>query len=94
MTRNRDNNDVDVFYVDNSPIMSQVVDVLHILESQGTVTLKAHGDAIPSTVSIANFINDEILENQVKIQKIDLDTVEMAGIGKMTSTIQIVIKKI
>ena len=84
----------DTFHINNSTIMSQVVDVLGILESHGVVTLKARGNSIPNAVAVANFINDDTLKDQVKIQKIDLDTVESAGIGRMISTIQIIIKKI
>ena len=93
MIDNKDTND-DTFHINNSAIMNQVIHVLDILESHGVVTLKARGNSIPNAVAVANFINDDTLKEQVKIQKIDLDTVEAVGIGKMISTIQIVIKKI
>ena len=43
---------------------------------------------------MANIITEKMLRGVTKIEKINLDTLEKAGIGKMTSTVEIIINKI
>ena len=44
-------------------------------------------------VAVANIITEKMLVGSTKIEKINLDTVAEAGIGDMTSTVEIIIKK-
>jgi len=60
---------------------------------QDKISLKARGNSIPSAVAVANIITEKMLVGRAKIEKINLDTVAEAGIGDMTSTVEIIIKK-
>ena len=74
--------------------MQSAIDVLSILGSTSQIILKARGNSIPNAVAVANIITEKMLKGNSKIQKITLDTVEAAGIGRMTSTIEIILNKI
>jgi DNA-binding protein len=79
--------------IGNEPVMLTAVDVVSKLINQNKVILKARGNAIPSAVAVANIVTEKMLEGSTKIEKINLDTVEEAGIGSMTSTVEIIIQK-
>ena len=83
-----------IITIGNEPVMLSAIDVLSILGSKNQVILKARGNSIPNAVAIANVITEKMLKGNSKIQKITLDTVESAGIGKMTSTVEIILNKI
>ena len=61
--------------------------------NQNKISLKSRGNSIPNAVAVANIITEKMLVGVAKIEKINLDTVAEAGIGSMTSTIEIIIKK-
>ena len=77
----------------NDPVMLTAVDVVSKLMNQDKVILKARGNSIPNAVAVANIITEKMLVGSTKVEKIKLDTLEEAGIGSMTSTAQIIIKK-
>ncbi len=79
--------------IGNDPVMLTAVDVVSKLMIQDKISLKARGNSIPSAVAVANIITEKMLVGRVKIEKINLDTVAEAGIGDMTSTVEIIIKK-
>ena len=79
--------------IGNDPVMLTAVDVVSKLMIQDKISLKARGNSIPSAVAVANIITEKMLVGSTKIEKINLDTVAEAGIGDMTSTIEIIIKK-
>ena len=79
--------------VGNDPVMLTAVDVVSKLMNQDKVILKARGNSIPNAVAVANIITEKMLVGSTKIEKINLDTVSEAGIGNMTSTVEIIIKK-
>jgi len=83
-----------IITIGNEPVMQSAIDVLSILGSKNQVILKARGNSIPNAVAIANIITEKMLKGNSKIQKITLDTVSAAGIGKMTSTVEIILNKI
>ncbi len=83
-----------IITIGNEPVMQSAIDVLSILGSKNQVILKARGNSIPNAVAIANIITEKMLKGNSKVQKINLDTVEAAGIGRMTSTIEIILNKI
>lgn len=87
------NKSVNPITIGSEPVMQSAVDVLTILGDKNLVTLKAKGDAIPNAVSVANIIIEKMMKGNSKIQKITLDTDAAAGIGKMTSTVEIILKK-
>ena len=79
--------------IGNDPVMLTAVDVVSKLMIQDKISLKARGNSIPSAVAVANIITEKMLVGSTKIEKINLDTVAEAGIGSMTSTVEIIIKK-
>ena len=79
--------------IGNDPVMLTAVDVVSKLMIQDKISLKARGNSIPSAVAVANMITEKMLVGSTKIEKINLDTVAEAGIGDMTSTVEIIIKK-
>ena len=79
--------------IGNDPVMLTAVDVVSKLMIQNKISLKARGNSIPNAVAVANIITEKMLVGTTKIEKINLDTVAEAGIGNMTSTAQIIIKK-
>ncbi|MEE8180930.1 MAG: DNA-binding protein, partial [Nitrosopumilaceae archaeon] len=76
-----------IITIGNEPVMQSAIDVLSILGSKNQIILKARGNSIPNAVAVANIITEKMLKGNSKVQKINLDTVEAAGIGRMTSTI-------
>ena len=79
--------------IGNDPVMLTAVDVVSKLMNQNKISLKARGNSIPSAVAVANIFIEKMLVGSTKIEKINLDTVAEAGIGNMTSTVEIIIKK-
>ena len=80
--------------IGNEPVMQSAIDVLGIISKKNQITLKAKGNSIPNAVAVANIITEKMLNGRSKVEKINLDTVSAAGMGKMTSTIEIILKKI
>lgn len=83
-----------IIHIGNYPVMQSALDVLSMLGKNQQVILKSKGNSIPNAVAVANIITEKMLNGNSKIQKISLDTEAAAGIGKMTSTIEIIINKI
>ena len=79
--------------VGNDPVMLTAVDVVSKLMNQNKISLKARSNSIPNAVAVANIVTEKMLVGSTKIEKINLDTVSEAGIGNMTSTVEIIIKK-
>ena len=79
--------------IGNDPVMLTAVDVVSKLMIQDKVILKARGNSIPNAVAVANIITEKMLVGRTKVEKINLDTLEEAGIGNMISTVQIIINK-
>ena len=80
--------------IGNYPVMESALEVLTILGNKKKVILKSKGNSIPNAVAVANIITEKMLKGNSKVQKINLDTVAAAGIGNMTSTIEIILIKI
>ena len=83
-----------IINIGNDPVMQSAVDVLSILGSKNKIILKSKGNSIPNAVAVANIITEKMLRGNSKVQKITLDTESAAGIGRMTSTIEIILNKI
>jgi DNA-binding protein len=79
--------------IGNDPVMLSAVDAVSKLMVQNEISLKARGNSIPNAVAVANIITEKMLVGTTRIEKINLDTVAKAGIGDMTSTVEIIIKK-
>ena len=79
--------------IGNDPVMLTAVEVVSKLMIHNKVSLKARGNSIPNAVAVSNIIIEKMLVGSTKIEKINLDTVAKAGIGDMTSTVEIIIVK-
>ena len=79
--------------IGNDPVMLSAVEVVSKLMIHNKVSLKARGNSIPNAVAVSNIIVEKMLVGSTKIEKINLDTVAKAGIGDMTSTVEIIIVK-
>jgi len=82
-----------IINIGNDPVMLTAVDALSKLINKNQIILKARGNSIPNAVAVANIITEKMLRGNSKIEKINLDTVTEAGIGNMTSTVEIIINK-
>jgi DNA-binding protein len=79
--------------IGNYPVMESALEVLEILGKNNKIVLKSRGNSIPNAVAVANIITEKMLKGNSKVDKITLDTVAAAGIGNMTSTIEIILIK-
>jgi len=82
-----------IIQIGNYPVMESAIEVLSILGNKKKVVLQSKGNSIPNAVAVANIITEKMLKGNSKVQKINLDTVSAAGIGDMTSTIEIILIK-
>jgi DNA-binding protein len=82
-----------VIQIGNYPVMESALEVLEILAKKNKVILKAKGNSIPNAVAVANIITEKMMNGNSKVEKILLDTVAAAGIGNMTSTVEIILIK-
>ena len=82
-----------IINIGNDPVMLTAVDVVSKLMNQNKIILKAKANSIPNAVAVANIITEKMLVGVTTIEKINLDTLEEAGIGNMTSTVEIIIIK-
>lgn len=87
-----DGNDF-VFYVGNEPVMQIAVDLISKIGKGEKLILKAKGHSIPNAVAVANILTEKMLKGTSKIQKILVDSVTQEGMGRMLSTIEIIISK-
>jgi len=86
--------EIAIINIGNDPVMLLAIDVVSVLGSKNQVILKAKGNSIPNAVAIANIITEKMLKGNSEVGKITIDTEAAAGIGKMTSTVEIILKKI
>ena len=89
-----DKSDDAIITIGNDPVMLLAVDVLSILGKKDQVILRAKGNSIPNAVAVANIITEKMLKGNSKVGKITVDTEAAAGIGSMTSTVEIILNKI
>ncbi len=82
-----------IFNVRNEPVMIEAINVITLLGKSNKAILRAKGNSIPNAVAIANIITEKMLKGNSKVQNIILDTDMPAGIGKMLSTIEIILLK-
>ena len=82
-----------IFNVRNEPVMIEAINVISLLGKSNKAILRAKGNSIPNAVAIANIITEKMLKGNSKVQNIILDTDMPAGIGKMLSTIEIILQK-
>ena len=82
-----------IYNVHNDPVMIEAINVVSLLGSSKKAILRAKGNSIPNAVAIANIITEKMLKGNSKVENIEVDTEMPAGIGKMLSTIEIILLK-
>jgi len=82
-----------VFQVKDQPVMKIAIDLISSFGKTKKLVLKAKADYIPNAVAIANILTEKMLKGTSKIEKISVDSEIPDGIGKMISTIEIIIGK-
>jgi len=85
--------DSSVFTIRNEPVMLEAINVISLLAKTKKAILRAKGDSIPNAVAVANIITEKILKGNSKIQKISVDSEAIIEVGKILSTIEIVLLK-
>ena len=85
--------DETLFLVNNEPVMKTALEVLSILGNTDEIRIKGEGETCSNTVAVANIITENILKGKSKTGKIIVDS-DITDRGYMTSTIEIIIKKI
>jgi len=76
------------------PVMQSAIELLPTLGNKKKIILRGKGNSIPNAVAVANIITEKMLKGNSEVQKIILDTESAAGIGNMTSTVEIILIKI
>ena len=82
-----------IYTVHSDPVMTTALNVLEKIGKKNKVILQAKGTSIPYAVSVANIITEKMLKDNSTVQKITVDSENPPGIGRMTSTIEIIITK-
>jgi len=82
-----------VFIIRNENVMKNVLEVMELVGKTDEVIIKAKGTAIPTAVAVANIITEKMLKGNLRIQNITVDSEIPNGIGKMLSTIEIILSK-
>ena len=91
------NNDADaqevIFTIRNDPIMNNALDAILQLNKTNKITLYAKGDFIPNAVATANIITEKMLDGNLIVQKIIVDSEIPNNMGRMLSSIKIILIK-
>ena len=81
------------FVITDKPVMELVMEVLQILNKSGKIIIKGNDNSCPTTVSVANVITQNVLNDIAKTENISVDS-EISDDGRLVSTIEITITKI
>ena len=81
------------FVITDKPVMELVMEVLPILNKNGKIIINGNDNSCPTTVSVANIITQNILNDIAKTENISVDS-EISDDGRLVSTIEITITKI
>lgn len=87
------NSQQNTFYVKDEPVMRIVIDVIEKLGKFGSVIIKAKGELIPNAVSISNILTEKMMRGSSRVEKITLDSEIPQQLGRMISTIEIILVK-
>ena len=82
-----------ILMIRDKPVMMEAVNALTILGKSKKLVIHAKGDDIPNAVAVANIITEKMLKGNSSINKVSVDTEGEIGIGKMLSTIEIILLK-
>lgn len=82
-----------VVEIDFEPVMQCAVNMIEPFSKAKNVILVAKGDAIPNAVAVANILTEHMLKDSIHVKNITVDSDAPPGIGRMTSTIKIILAK-
>ena len=82
-----------ILTIRDKPVMMEAVNALTILGKSKKLIIQAKGLDIPNAVAVANIITEKMLKGNSTISKVSVDTEGEAGIGRMLSTIEIILQK-
>ncbi len=82
-----------IFHIYDEPVMKVAIDLIEKLGKFGKITLKAKGDFIPNAVSVSNILAEKMMRGNILIEKIKLDSDIPKQLGRMISTIEIILVK-
>jgi len=85
--------DKNIFVIRNENVMKNVLDVMELFGKTSEVIIKAEDTSIPTAVAVANIITEKMMKGNSQIQNITVDSKIPDGIGKMLSTIEIILSK-
>jgi len=86
--------DESVFEVHDDPVMESALDALAIIGKHKEITIRARGKSIPNAVAVALIITESLLKGNSKIHKITVDSEPIQELGRATSNIKIILRKI
>jgi len=79
--------------VKDDPVMQTAVDMLRLFSGGKTLILNARGTSIPNAVAVANILTESMLKGDARIRDITVDGEVPNGVGRMISTIRIVLAR-
>ena len=82
-----------IFTIRNEPVMSNALEILLQLNKTNKIILHAKGESIPNAVAVANIITEKMLDGKTIIHKIIVDSEIPNIMGKMLSSIKIILIK-
>ena len=77
--------------IEGEPVMTSVAYTLTRMENSPRLAIRSKGTSIPNAVAVANIIRD--MKGGISVRKITLDTDAAPGIGRMTSTVEIILER-
>lgn len=83
-----------IFDIHNEPVMKNALDVLSLFGKNDRIILRAKGNSIPNAVAVANIITEKMMKDKSKVQKIIVDSEIPEKMGRMISTIEIMLSKV
>ena len=86
--------DESVFEVHDDPVMESALDALAIIGKHKEITIRARGKSIPNAVAVALIVTENMLKGNSKIHKIAVDSEPIQELGRATSNIKIILRKI
>ncbi len=86
--------DESVFEVHDDPVMESALDALAIIGKHKEITIRARGKSIPNAVAVALIITENMLKGNSKIHMIAVDSEPIQELGRVTSNIKIILRKI
>jgi DNA-binding protein len=83
-----------VIVIHSDPVMQSALDAISVLGKYGEITIRSKGNSIPNAVAVANIITENIMKGNSKIHKITVDSEPIQELGRTTSNIEIILRKI